>query len=136
MAAVEEEVKKDLTKRGLTPSEPETYRVLVTAIAAAGTILEFERLYNVIWASQIEILRAANERIVSDEEARKHYETASRMNPLFYRNYSFEQYTRFLIDQNVLAQPSPGQYRITVKGQAFLVFLVNTGKPLQRPSVY
>jgi len=136
IAEIEDKLRQSLMQLGLTPNEPESYRVLLPLIASATATAEFERIYNVIWTSQIEILHAANERVVSAEEARKHYDSASTVNPVFYRNYPFELYIKFLVDQPLLLESPKGHYQITVKGRTFLLFMVNTGKPRQRPSVY
>src|SRR5262249_31196332 len=60
ISEMEDKLKETLAQQGLTASEPESYRVLLTLLAAATATAEFERLYNVIWTSQIEILHAAN----------------------------------------------------------------------------
>ena len=133
---IEDEIQADLAKRGLPTADPETHRVLLTALASVAVSAMFERLYNTIWTSQIEILQAVNERPLSDEEARRYYDQATKLNSAFYRDYPFEQYMKFLLDEKLLLREENGSYRILIKGRTFLLFMVNTGKPKYRAAVY
>jgi len=132
IADVEEKLKADFARNGLTAGEPETLRVTTTLLATSMVIAEFERLYNVIWTSQIEILRASNDRSLTVEEIRKHYDQAAARTPVVYEKDSFDRYLGFLTTQLLLTKTTAGQYGITVKGRAFLAFMVQTAKPWSR----
>jgi hypothetical protein len=91
---------------------------------------DFERLYRTMFASQLEVLRAANGSMhwggVTGDALRSAYdETAARF-PDVYRTYAFEGWRAYMLNNSVLVQ-NGDRWAITNKGNLYLHFLVASG---------
>jgi len=129
----EEVLRKALSDRGLEPGSPETYRVLTAFTASSFVAGDFEQLYNILWTSQLQILNDANPKApmgLTVDELRVYYDWGATITPAAYNQYSFEAYLAFLVDQHLILPAGPSRYSITVKGRAFLAYLVEKGKAL------
>ena len=87
---VEENLKKALADRGLTPGSPDAFRVLTLYVASALTTANFEQLYNIIWTGQIQLLTQANSSAdgLTRDEIRHYYDLGAGLAPELYSKYS------------------------------------------------
>lgn len=106
----------------------EREKVLVRNLAGLAITQRFERIWFWIWGSQLKALNALNSikpNGLPIEGLREFYESGKSTTPEFYTNYSFEQWLAFLKTWT-LAREDGGIIRITVAGEEFLKFLVQT----------
>lgn len=130
MRAREDALKGLLADRGLDPGSPEAYRVLTAYTALGLALAEFEVAYSNIWTTQIQLLSEANTHELTDEELRYFYDLGAAASPNVYANHPFPAYVRFLTAQDLLVKVPSGKHSITVKGRAFLAYLVQEGRSL------
>ena len=94
-------------------------------------ILSFERIYNVIFGSQLFILDRVNTGSDETKDSLKtFYDSAVSRFPEFYATYQYDDYFNFLISNELLVKKEDETYNITWIGRDFLKFLVENGKSL------
>ena len=93
----------------------------------------FNRLYEVIYGSQLSILNKINTTANETKDSVKSfYDDAARYYPDFYSAYNYDEYFGFLISQGLLVQQENETISISAYGRDFLKFLIDTGKPLNK----
>jgi hypothetical protein len=128
----EEILRRELQGRGLTDASPDTMRVLTRSAAALWVVVDFERIYNLVYGSQLQILTHLNSvPRASEAELRPFYDAAVSQYPDVFRAYPFEPYINYLVSQHLITQQG-NTFTITVKGREFLTYLIRQGKFLQR----
>lgn len=117
----------DLNNRGL--SGDEATKVLIRHLAATQLGLRFEQLNNVVWGSQISLLRLLNSSTAGEtaETVRSFYDHAAAQYPNVYANYPFKSYMTFLMHIRLVIVQE-GKHMITEFGRDFLTYLVKTGR--------
>jgi hypothetical protein len=122
-----------LNQLGISEDPQQAVRVLIALTASASIGDEFERLYNIVWGSQLRILQALNSAPQSTpvELLRPIYDEAAAVYPAMYRDYAFEAYIAFMLTTEIIAV-NEGKASITLKGRTFLTYLVHDGKSLDR----
>lgn len=127
----EEHLTKELNKRGLS-GDP-ALRVAIRYASANWIMLDFERIYRLIWGSQLNLLSYLNtQRQGHPREAfRLFYTPAANLYPEAYEHMSYDQWLAFLLD-NLLLREDDRQLRITVKGCEFLTHLAKVGYTLDK----
>ena len=119
---------KDLSSRGLD-TEGDTVKVLIRNLAATQLALDYEQIYNLIYGSQILLLRRLNEAVGQGrlKEYMDDYflKVKSKHQDLF--TWSFEQYLDFLFKRALIITVD-GKYHITTKGVDFLTWIVRNGR--------
>jgi hypothetical protein len=127
-----EQIQTELDAAGIGADLREKVRVLERYTAAAVVIANFERINGLIYGSQLGILSYLNSRAsATRDQIRPYYEEAAKQHPFLYAPYSFDDYMGFLIGQGLILQQGDS-FLITVKGRAFLSYLVSAGLPLDR----
>lgn len=123
----EEGIRKDLDRNKLTGGEREKALVRVLAVHQVG--IHFERVYNVIWASQLALLIHLSGRPLGEsvEALRFFYDSAAERFPQMFSNYSFDQYVGFL-EQSILIERRENTWVLLPLGREFLKYLVDTAK--------
>ncbi len=125
-------VRRVILAAGLDPASPQAIRVLSRWTAFWYVIWEFERIYGIIFQSQIDLLRAMNvARLARDEVERAFRDVAAR-HPQIYEGATADQWSDFVTGQGLAAREGEGEdqrVHITEKGRSFLVFLVRQRKP-------
>ncbi|MGA1980793.1 MAG: hypothetical protein ABSG99_09605 [Sedimentisphaerales bacterium] len=126
----------DLINNELTSMQAsEKERFLVRYLSIVKLELAFERIYSIIWGSQIYILEHLNDRrfIGASKEDIKtsFYDPAVTRWPTFFRNYSYEAYLAFLKSSNLVREEGPLLF-VTDFGVDFLQYLTRTGKSSAR----
>jgi hypothetical protein len=134
VAANEENIRNQLKRFGFALDSPETVEILIRNLAVAHVLQRAERLYRVIFGSQISALKFLNVTgPKSDLDIQPFYEKARRKFPKFYIGYSYEQWRGFLIDQQVMAHDSTKDlFHTNQTGKDFLAWLVNEGLPEEK----
>lgn len=127
----EERLKEELNTSGLIQAPEQAVRVLVRYTAASFVEQDFERIFGVVYGSQVRLLRRLNESEATRDEARQFYDAAVGVWPGL-EQYPFETYMNFLTTQRLVVVTAQSRIAITMKGRAFLSFLVRQGK-LERP---
>ena len=88
-------------------------------------IITFERLYNFIYGSQLNLLQHINTYSnLSIDELKPFYETAKSKYPDFYETYTFENWLQFLINMELINVNEDESYSITWIGRDFLKFII------------
>ena len=125
---------EDLQNHGLSVST-DTEKVLVKHLAGSQIVVGFERLFAVIYRSQVQALRWINGQPTgaARDDLEVLYERAKAQWPTMYEHYSLEQWTAFMVLQGLLtleqsAEDEVVSLQITVFGREFLAFLVNDGR--------
>ena len=125
-------IRNELSARRID-SPVERERVLVRHLAATQIRSHFERLYHLIFGSQLSMLQQVNAATsFGRDEARASYDFAVMGSPDFYANYSFDQWLNFMISQN-LVRADGDVITITVPGREFLTFLIQEGLSFIKP---
>ena len=126
---VEGRIRNDLTTRQLSV-EGETTKVLIKYLAAAQVGLEFEQIQNLIFGSQIYLLKKLNEvtgqgQVPALVEA--HFAHVQSMFADSFADWSLEKYLYFLFERNLIVHQD-GRYHITNLGKEYLVWMARTGR--------
>jgi hypothetical protein len=123
----------DFDSRGIRPGERE--EPLIQLLAAALTREFWERVYLLIFGSQIRLLQKLNEspQGIAGEEIRDIYQTAASQYHDFYRNFTFENWINFTDASSLTTKESDGRHFITHSGRGFLKYLVAQGLSPDRP---
>jgi hypothetical protein len=117
---------------------PDGRRVLLRHTAGWYVLWELQSIYQVIFGSQIALLRAVNAfPAARDDVAAAYAETAGRF-PEFYEHYPLDAWLGYVLSQGLIeAKQEDGlddqaaavtRFHITPKGRTFLRYLVNYGK--------
>ena len=125
---------RDLGTRQLN-TESDTTKVLVRHLAATQIALEFEQVHGLIFGSQIYLLKILNEAAsvgVAPAVVDKHFEHVQKLFAPQLGSWTKDDYLRFLFDR-LLIRRDAGQYRITVRGNNFLMWMVRLGRSENRP---
>ncbi|WP_250656961.1 winged helix-turn-helix domain-containing protein [Alkalimarinus coralli] len=124
----------DLESRGLDTSG-DTVKVLVKHLAGAQLLAAFERIYSIIFGSQIELLKRLNE-LAGQGRSRQYVEQFFKETKTSAKNtaiahWKLNQYLEFLFSNALIVQNND-QYHITNLGGEFLAWLVKANKSEQR----
>lgn len=102
--------------------------ILKNQIANKEIELDLERIYNVIFGSQIFILKyLTTANLVGLNDLAKYYETVQKNNPVL-QNWGIDQYLSFLISSQLIEPATSGGFQITPKGKLFIIYIEGTRK--------
>jgi hypothetical protein len=129
---IEDHVTKEFQTRGLAGDAG--LRVAIRYTSALSIALEFERLYRLIWGSQLSLLSHLNtDRQGHTREAlRAFYTLAATQYPETYDSISYDQWLAFLLG-SILIREDHGRIQITVRGCEFITHLAKVGYTLNKP---
>jgi hypothetical protein len=127
--AREESIRDHLTRLNFALGEPDTTEILIRNLAFAQAVAVAERLYRLIFGSQISLLKSLNSGpLKTDTEMMEFYERAKRKFRKFYGPYSYEDWRGFLLDQEVIVHDSQRDvYGINRNGREFLAWIASQG---------
>ncbi|GGJ21798.1 hypothetical protein GCM10011320_31310 [Neoroseomonas lacus] len=121
-----------LEKEGV-PQEDRVDR-LIRLLSEARIEADFERIYRVIYGSQIRGLRMlGSEGRISLADARKRFDAVISDYPGFYKEGSFDEWLAFLTRMALVAKTEEDMLALTPLGQDFLVFLARRGYSDAKP---
>jgi hypothetical protein len=121
-----EAVRDEMDRLGFTPNDPETIEMLVRQVSFQQILTSFERLYRLIFGSQLRLLEYLNVNGMQDKSTAEFFYTlAFEANAEFYSDFSFDSWLAFLQSSLLIANDSPeGQVAISRFGQDFLIWIV------------
>lgn len=123
----ENAVKKETNLDNYTTPEEREY-VLFRYSQAIYLIMHFNKIYELIFGSQIKLLQVLNGSLRENSNSLKRfYDTARDKYFTTYDNYSYEQYLSFLFNYRLIMQESDGNIKITILGRDFIKYIVETG---------
>ncbi len=126
---VEGRIKADLKGRGLE-TDGDTIKVLIKHLGAAKILLEFEQIHNLIFGSQIFLLKKLNE-VAGQGKPREfvaaHFEQIKSLFPKLFGNWSLEQYWAFLLSR-LLITIKGNVFHITNLGVEYLTWMIRNGR--------
>lgn len=129
-------ITQDLQRQLNAIPEPQKIPRLINALAASNLERAHERVYRLIFGSQIRGLRQlATVGRVTKEQARQFYDENTRTPEAqkFYANYGFDGWLKFLISQQVIAETLESVFEITNYGRDFLAYLDRMKMPDAKP---
>jgi hypothetical protein len=106
-------------------------RLLKYSRALFGT-LQFEKIYSLIFGSQIAAVEAANAGVLTIELLRKYYDDAVEQYPKFYAAYGYPEWTTFLSKWANVLLINDQTVQITDLGRDFLLYLSVAGKSTKK----
>ena len=104
-------------------------------MAAASIVQEFERIYSIVWGSQLGALQFLNSAGVDGTETlslQAWYDQAAAQYVDTYTNYTFEQWLGFLQSQQLIVRAND-QVGITLEGREFLKYVLHQGYRMYKP---
>lgn len=118
---------------GLGPDEKVVY--LKERLAFIRVLFDFETIYGSIYGGQLELLNYLNQRplgFVSRQEVEGLWNAHRAKFNGQLDHWTFEGYLNYLPVNNLLSS-GPVGYSITVKGKEFLIWMIQMGRPFQKP---
>jgi len=125
----EELIRNHLARFNFALDNPETAEILIRNLAFVQLLYRAERLYRLIFGSQISLLKYLNVMGAKpDVDIQPFYEKARKKFPKFYDGYPYEQWREFLIGQMVMVHDAEKDvYGINQAGKDFLGWIVHEG---------
>lgn len=118
------EVEKSLTQM-LSESPYKKVDIMIRDSANYRIATEFERIYRIIFGSQMRLLRSLNNsKLLGKREVIKFFKQEKRREPD--SKIEFDPWILFLVSQG-LVEFKEGEYRITKKGLAFIAYVAAMG---------
>ena len=123
------EVEQALRQTAATVPAHERERYLYRGLTVAYVYSQFERLWYLIYGSQIKLLQQLNHADLKRQDAFFFYTDAAVAYPNEYVAYSFDQWIGFLRANNVIREDGD-LVRITVRGRDFLKYMIDEAMPI------
>ncbi len=131
---IEGRIRSDLDERDLE-TDTDTAKVLIKYLGAARILLEFEQIHNLIFGTQIYLLKRLNE-VVGQGEACDHvttyFESIKERFEDEFANWSLDEYMTFLCNR-ALVTVEADKYHITNLGVEYLTWIARNGRSENRP---
>ncbi len=94
----------------------------------------FERIYYLIFGSQILLLQHLNSIFSTPKDEFKFYfDTAAERDPRVFKDFDFDKYLNFLISNNLINEDENGNIVISILGRDFLKFIIEEGLSDYKP---
>ena len=126
---VENGIINDLESKSLSHDSP-TEKVLIRHLAGTQIALEFERIYNLIFGSQIKLLKELNVKIPDGKTEVEVFNGIDRVIQQHFdylKDWTKEQYLNLLYVNNLILKDEDDRIKITVKGVEFVSWIVRNG---------
>jgi hypothetical protein len=125
----EEMIRAHLARLHFEASAPETTELLTRNLAYCQMAAVAEKLYRLIFGSQISLLKSLNTGPTKTDAAmRQFYDRAKKRFPKFYDGYAYESWRDFLLSQGVITHDQERDvYGINQYGRDFLQWIVSEG---------
>lgn len=131
---LENRIKSDLLKRSLVV-KGDTITVLIKNLAAARILLSFEQIHNLIFGSQIFLLKKLNE-VAGQGKPKEfidsYYQHVHELFPEQLGSWTLEQYLSFLLSRSLITIAG-NTYHITNFGVEYLTWIVRNGRREDNP---
>jgi len=113
----------ELTGLGFTLNTPDTTNVLIRNLATTQLIARFERIYRLIFGSQIAALELLHGAPQPESVLNGYFRRARKSAPKFYGEYKFEEWLNFLKQQGLILSMGERTWGCTVAGEEFLQWM-------------
>lgn len=134
LRGIEGRIRSELENRGLE-AQGDTVKVLIKHLAAARILLEFEQVHNLIFGSQIFLLKKLNE-VAGQGQTKEyvvvHFEQIKELFREDFSDWSCEQYMVFLVGRS-LVTVDRDTFHITNLGVEYLAWMARNGRSENRP---
>ncbi len=129
---IEKSINEELKTKGLN-IEGDAVKVLLKHLAATQLELDFERIYNAIFGSQIHLLKKLNENSGTGRPIQFVDEFFLNVKNTFeeFNDWNREKYCQFLIGSSLIILEN-NSFNITIKGNEFLTWIMKRGKTEER----
>lgn len=131
---IETRIRQDLHNRGLE-TDGDSSKVLIRHLAATKILLEFEQIHNLIFGSQIFLLKRLNEVAGQGKPEAfvvAHFEHVKTLFPDSFQDWNLAQYLEFLFAR-VLILRNNDVYHITNLGVEYLTWIARNGRREDNP---
>lgn len=131
---LEGRIRADLQEKGLE-TDGDTTKVLIKHLAGTKVLLEFEQIHNLIFGSQIFLLKKLNEVSGQGKPAdyvKAYFEQVKSTFPEPLGDWSLEQYLEFLIGR-YLVTTKGNVFHVTNLGVEYLTWMIRNGKEEFKP---
>tara|TARA_R110000868_G_scaffold411644_1_gene706670 strand:- start:3109 stop:3735 length:627 start_codon:yes stop_codon:yes gene_type:complete len=131
---LENRIKTELTAKNLS-AEGNSIRVLIRHLAGTQLLLSFEQIHNLIFGSQIFLLKKLNEVTGQGRPSLfvyNHIEHIKNLYPDALHDWSSDQYLAFLYIRSLIVRHDE-QIHITNLGVEYLTWLVRNGRSEEKP---
>ena len=131
---IEGRIRADFKEKGLE-TDGDTIKVLIKHLAGTRVLLEFEQIHNLIFGSQIFLLKKLNEVAGQGkpvEFVANHFDHVKGLFPQLLDDWSLEQYLAFLIGR-LLVTTKGNIFHITNFGVDYLTWMIRNGKREDNP---
>lgn len=128
-------IRANIENRGVTIEEGELVDVLIKHLALSQIILEFEQIYNLIFGSQIHLLKALNSSFQQGlpvESLNEHFEYFRSLSPAPSDTWTVELYSNLLITRRLIDIRENRLY-LTGYGLEFLLWMTRNGRAESKP---
>jgi len=131
---VEGRIRADMKERGLE-TDGDTIKVLIKHFAATQILLGFEQIHNMIFGSQIFLLKKLNEvagQGQTSDFVAKHFAHVKGLFPDYLGNWTLDQYLSFLLSRSLITTKG-NVYHITNLGVEYLTWMIRNGRREDNP---
>lgn len=132
---LENGIKSELLEKNLN-LEGETVKVLLRHLAGTQLILAFERIHNVIFGSQLYLLKLLNTSMpegIPENDVFAHIERVKQQYKETLSNWSCEQYLTFLYSRILITKGENSYIFITNFGVEYLTWITRNGLDENKP---
>jgi hypothetical protein len=132
---IERSIIQDLVDRNL-PHDTATDRILIRHLAGSNIVLDFERIYNLIFGSQIQLLKELN---AKTPNGKQEIDVFKGIDKVLYQyreqlsEWTHEIYLGYLYNSTLIMKNDENIIHISVKGVEFLTWLVRNGLREDKP---
>ncbi len=131
---IETRIRQDLQNRGLE-TDGDSPKVLIKHLAATKILLEFEQIHNLIFGSQIFLLKRLNEVAGQGKPEAfvvAHFEHVKTLFPSSFKDWNLAQYLEFLFTRFLILRNND-VYHITNLGVEYLTWIARNGRREDNP---
>jgi hypothetical protein len=132
---LENQIKAELSEKGLEV-QSETDKVLLRHLAGTQLLLEFERIHNLIFGSQIYLLRQLNSLApngVIEDEVIRHFDRIKQQFNESFKEWTAEQYLSFLYSKLLITKDENSNIHLTNLGVEYLIWITRNGLREDKP---
>lgn len=128
-------IKLDLDQRNLTYDSP-THEILIKHLAGTQIALQFETTHNLIFGSQLSLLKELNS--IKPEGLPKadielYISKVFKQFPSSFNDWNYDKYLNFLFTAVLILKTNEDKIHITKRGVEFLSWIVRNGKREDNP---
>jgi len=134
IADIEGRIRTELREKGLS-AEGDTIKVLIRHLAGTQLLLSFEQIHNLIFGSQIFLLKKLNEVTGQGRPLSfiySHIDYVKTLYPDALGEWSYDQYLEFMFGRFLITQHED-QIHITNLGVEYLTWLARNGRSENNP---